>query len=115
MCWMYFLYAKFLSVVVCYQMKAGCSSEELVHTLNIQHSYEIPSACSSALEQLYPDLIEKQVTRMVKTVKYCVKFNKAKMPHLHSYEMLKGNDVMSYLNLFARRCYPWQFIDQCRI
>lgn len=30
----------------------------LVHTLNIQRSYEIPSAGSSALEQLYPDLIK---------------------------------------------------------
>lgn len=94
MCWMYFLYAKFLSVVVCLQREVGRASEELVHTPSIQHSYEIPSAGSFALEQLYPDLIKKtgnkvtkkiktswmlckrfkyKVTQKIKTVEYCEK------------------------------------------
>lgn len=32
----------------------------MVHILNIQHSFESPSAGSSALEQLYPNLIKNR-------------------------------------------------------
>lgn len=83
MCWTYFLYAKFLSVEVCLQREDGSGSEALVRTLNIQRSCEIPTAGSSALEQLCPNLIKKtgnkhKVTQKIKSVEYCVKGSNTK-------------------------------------